>query len=180
MVTPILKAFTDSISKLKLQPPSIPYLSNVTGTWITNEATSPGYWARHLRQTVRFAEGIKELMSDSDRVLLEVGPGHTLSTLARLQTTSHSQSIIQSIRHPYDHQPDEAFLLTSLGRMWGAGVEVDWQKYASQERRRRVALPTYPFQRQRYWIDASAADDRRRAACRQGKLKEVSDLVIGG
>src|SRR5215213_5452840 len=102
LVTPILQEFTASIAKLRLRAPAIPYISNVTGTWVTEEVTDPAYWARHLRQTVRFDEGIRELLAEPERVLLEVGPGHTLSTLARLQNgNANSRPILSSLRHPY-------------------------------------------------------------------------------
>jgi amino acid adenylation domain-containing protein len=153
LVESILETFTTFIKTLSLRTPQIPYISNVTGTWITAaEATDPGYWARHLRQTVRFAEGLRTLLADPSRVLLEVGPGQTLTTLARLQATP-DRIILASMRHPNDQQPDDAFALGTLGQLWLAGVQVDWPKFYSHERRRRLPLPTYPFERQRYWID---------------------------
>jgi acyl transferase domain-containing protein len=154
MLDPILGRFTEQVRQLTLRPPKIPYISNVTGTWITaEEATDPGYWARHLRQTVRFAEGIQVLREGHD-VLLEVGPGRTLSTLARQQNAiGDSQLIVTSLRHARDHQSDLALLLTALGKLWLAGVPVDWSAFYADERRLRLPLPTYPFEHKRYWIE---------------------------
>ena len=81
MMDPIIGPFTEHVKKIVLKRPKIPFVSNVTGTWITpQEATDANYWARHLRQTVRFAEGLQMLLQDLERILLELGPGRTLST----------------------------------------------------------------------------------------------------
>jgi acyl transferase domain-containing protein/SAM-dependent methyltransferase len=152
MMDPILAEFTALVRTIKLNPPRRSYISNLTGTWMTPEdATDPEYWARHLRQAVRFAAGIAELASDSSRVLLEVGPGTTLSTFARLQ--HNAQSVVASLRHPSDRRTDWEILLTAVGRLWLAGVRIDWPGVWGEEQRRRIPLPTYPFERQRYWID---------------------------
>lgn len=156
LVTPIMGAFGDFLRTLKMHEPRIPYISNVTGTWITGEqAVSPEYWLRHLRQPVLFGPGIKELLSDRNRILLEVGPGHTLSTLAtKPGGNQDTVSILPSMRHPYDPQSDVAFLLATVGKLWLAGAPLNWHKFYARERRTRVALPSYPFERQRYWIES--------------------------
>ncbi|OUL18005.1 type I polyketide synthase [Nostoc sp. 106C] len=154
MMEPILEPFVEQVKKVKLNIPQIPYISNVTGTWITvAEATDPNYWAQHLRQTVRFADGVEKLMQDSHRILLEVGPGRTLTTLAKQHPNHHVAVILSSLRHPQEQQSDVAFLLTALGRLWLAGVEIDWSEFYTGEQRYRVPLPTYPFERQRYWVE---------------------------
>ena len=154
MMDPIVGQFAIEVKRVNLKPPSIPYVSNVTGTWITvKEATDPNYWATHLRQTVRFSEGIRSLQQPQ-LLLLEVGPGQTLSTLAKLnldQSTEHI--VLSSVRHPQDHSSDVEFLLTTLGQLWLAGIQVDWSAFYAQQRRHRLPLPTYPFERQRYWIE---------------------------
>ncbi|HVR98965.1 MAG TPA: SDR family NAD(P)-dependent oxidoreductase, partial [Thermoanaerobaculia bacterium] len=152
MMDPILDAFTAEVARVHRATPRLPWVSNLTGTWITPEdATDPGYWSRHLRGAVRFADGVRTLLADSDRVLLEVGPGHTLATLAR--QAGPGRTIVSSLRHPRDPQPDSALILRALGRLWLSGVVVDWTGFWSGERRRRVPLPTYPFERQRYWLE---------------------------
>jgi amino acid adenylation domain-containing protein len=155
MVTPILPEFTDFVRKLRLRAPTIPYISSVTGTWIKAEqATNPNFWAQHLRQTVLFSDGIGELLREPGRILLEVGPGRTLSSLAGLQVKPGDEHrIFCSLRHPYDDQSDAKFLRNALGRLWLAGVRVDWPAVYEGETRHRIALPTYPFERRRYWVE---------------------------
>lgn len=155
MMEPILAPFIQEFSGLELAAPKIPYVSNVTGTWITAaEATDPAYWARHLRQAVRFSDGLAELLKQPERCLLEVGPGKTLATFARQHPARpKAQPALSSLRHPKDRQHDLAFALRALGEMWAAGVPVDFGKLFRREQRRRVSLPGYPFERQRYWVE---------------------------
>jgi len=159
MMESILATFTNRVQQAAPKPPQIPFISNVTGTWIApKQATNPHYWATHLRQTVRFAEGLQVLFQDSTSVFLEVGPGRTLSKLARSHPKKlSSQPVFHSIRHPQEHQPDLAVLLQTLGQLWLAGVSIRWTRFYQQERRQRVPLPTYPFERKRYWIDPPAS-----------------------
>ncbi|MDT5062901.1 MAG: hypothetical protein QOH63_3360 [Acidobacteriota bacterium] len=154
MMQPMLDSFVEQFNFVRLQAPQMPYVSNLTGTWITAaEATDPDYWARHLRQTVRFAEGLEQLLS-GEGILLEVGPGQTLCGLAKQQNgKSARQILLSSLRHPHDRQDDERFLLNTLGRLWLSGVEVDWPGFHKDARPLRTPLPTYPFERHRYWVE---------------------------
>ncbi|QMS92041.1 SDR family oxidoreductase [Nostoc edaphicum CCNP1411] len=155
MMEPIVEPFIQSLQKVKLNSPQIPFISNVTGTWITTaEATDPNYWARHLREPVRFSEGIAELTKAHERVLLEVGPGRTLTTFAK-QHWIEELTALTSLPHPQEQQSDAAFFLNTLGRLWLVGVQVDWSGFYAHQRRHRIPLPTYPFERQRYWIEAN-------------------------
>jgi acyl transferase domain-containing protein len=152
MTEPILKTFTSIVESVRLHPPQIPYISNVTGKWVTAEqATDPQYWTRHLRQTVRFSEGVSELLSEPSRVLLEVGPGRSLSGFVKLHAAA---TTISSMR---DRKSEVESLLDAAGRLWLAGVNIDWSTFYADEQRRRVHLPTYPFERQRYWVDRRVA-----------------------
>ena len=155
MVDPILAPFTTYVSRVPLNPPQIPFLSSVSGTWITAaEATDARYWAHHCRHTVAFSAGIQTLLKDTDGVLLEVGPGNTLSTFARQHLTEGERRVVvSSLRHPHDDHSDVAFLLRTLGQLWLAGLQVDWPALYGHEQRRRLPLPTYPFERTRYWIE---------------------------
>jgi amino acid adenylation domain-containing protein/non-ribosomal peptide synthase protein (TIGR01720 family) len=156
MMEPALAPFTELVKQVPLSPPAIPFISNLTGRPITaGEATDPGYWARHMRQTVRFADGMRTLLAeDPSRVLLEVGPGHALSAMVTQHPqASREQIILSSLRHPQIQCSDDAFLLQALGRLWLAGVSIDWPGFYARERRQRLPLPTYPFERQRCWID---------------------------
>ncbi len=158
MMEPVRDTFASRVGEAALHPPEIPYLSNVTGTWITAaEATDPGYWVRHLCQTVRFADGLAELSREPERVLLEVGPGQGLTAMA-LQAPGGLVAI-PTLRSSWDPQPDSSFLLTALAKLWLAGLRVDWNGFYAHERRRRVPLPTYPFERQRYFIDPPSRQD---------------------
>ncbi|HEX6289605.1 MAG TPA: amino acid adenylation domain-containing protein [Herpetosiphonaceae bacterium] len=157
MMEPIVGPFRELFERIRLQPPTIPYLSNVTGTWITAaEATDPDYWAAHLCQTVRFADGLAALRDLPGPILLEVGPGQTLSSLVHLQAPDADRTewlALPSLRAVYERGSDLAFALGTLGQLWLAGLEIDWTAFSEHEQRRRIALPTYPFERQRYWID---------------------------
>ncbi|HKH46546.1 MAG TPA: condensation domain-containing protein [Thermoanaerobaculia bacterium] len=143
--------------------PAIPYLSNVTGTWITPEDLSdPGYWARHMRGTVRFAEGLSELLREPGRAYVEVGPGGTLGTLVRQHPGSVSNGeadlvTVPTLRRTGGSGSDLDDLVAAVGRLWAAGVEIDWERFHGGARRLRTALPTYPFERKRFWIDPPAA-----------------------
>lgn len=158
MMEPVTSSFTELVKTLSLKPPQIPYLSNVTGTWITeSQATDPSYWTEHMCQPVRFAMGVNELWKQQNPILLEVGPGQTLSSLA-LQCLEGEQIadkvVLPSLRDAYNQQSDLAFLLNTLGQLWLSGVEIDWSGLYVQECRYRVPLPTYPFERQRYWVNS--------------------------
>ena len=154
MMEPVLEPFAALLRSVRLGIPSIPYVSNVSAQWITpQEAQAPEYWAGHVRQTVRFAEGVARLMTDPKQVLLEVGPGQTLCTLARQHPDKQAeQPVLASM--PLTGDQEFRGLTETLGRLWMIGVTIDWQGYYGDESRRRVVLPTYPFERKRYWPDA--------------------------
>jgi acyl transferase domain-containing protein len=153
MVDPILDEFTAVVKSVKLRAPCIPYVSNVTGRWITaKEATAPDYWAKHLRRPVRFSDALNLLFAKPNAVFVEVGPGQTLAGFARRhpgKATTHR--ILSSVPHREEAKSDFAVFLDSVGRLWVAGVPIGWAKLYAGEKRRRVSLPGYPFERQRYW-----------------------------
>ena len=152
MMDPVLQPLTQLLEKVRFQKPSIPYVSNVTGQWITDrEVADPEYWARHVRQTVRFADGVSELLKDPEAILLEVGPGRTLCSLVSQRVAKGSnQMVVPSLSTPEGEVPS---ILTAVGKLWLTGKQVDWSAFYSDERRVRVALPTYPFERKRFWIE---------------------------
>ena len=159
MMEPILEPFREEVRAADPQPPSLPFVSNVSGTWISEaEATDPDYWARQLRHTVRFSDGMRTLFKDPGFVFLEVGPGRTLATLARQHPEKGPhRAIVQSLPHPKDLLSDQALILSALGRLWMAGAEIDWPGFHEGESRRRVPLPTYPFERTRHWLKTSVS-----------------------
>ncbi len=163
LLDPILEEFGAYLRRIKLNKPSLPVISNRTGSWLTDEqAQSPQYWVEHLRGTVWFADGVGTLLKTPGRVFLEVGPGKLLGSLVRQhRDTAKDQNIIASLRHPKETITDEAFFITALGRLWASGVEVPLDRLWQGETRHRVSLPTYAFQHEQYWIapgkpDASA------------------------
>ncbi len=154
---PVAGRVAELVSGMRLRAPRIPFLSNVTGDWIKpEEATDPEYWARHLCRTVRFSESVRVLLGETEQVLLEVGPGQGLTSFVRLheECDADRSALVQpTLRSAFERRPDQALLLHTLGRLWLRGLEIDWQAFYGNERRRRVPLPTYPFERKRFWIE---------------------------
>jgi acyl transferase domain-containing protein len=140
------------IANVSLRAPRIPYVSSLTGTWITpEEATTVSYWCAQFYQTAPFVNGLQTLLQDSSQILMEVGPGRTLCSLIDQQGQSYLT--IASFPKNQDGQMEEASLLTALGRLWLAGISVDWPNFSAGEQRWHVALPTYPFEKQKHWIE---------------------------
>ena len=180
LLAPAVAPLVEAIARVPRRPPSIPFLSNVTGTWIRpEEATDAEYWGRQMCQPVRFAAGLRALSARYPGALLEVGPGETAGRLARralgaargpgARERSWGWPIVSTLPAPVDEPADpgeareEQHLLASVGRLWLAGVPLDPYALSAHERRRRVPLPTYPFERRRFWLPRPAAD-RPRAA----------------
>ena len=160
MMDPVMAPFAQVVQKKNLQLPTVPFITNVTGTWVTPaEVTDPHHWARHVRFKVRFADGLAELLKEPHRILLEVGPGQTLSTLARQSPARPSaQRVLASLPATGGKASETFSMLTALGNLWMAGVSVHWEGFYAQERRQRIPLPTYPFERERWWIDPPMAE----------------------
>ena len=154
LLEPILADFGAFLRGIELRKPQIPFLSNHTGTWITDaQATDPEYWVAHLRHTVRFADGVDALMRDQKHVFLEVGPGRALSSLVRQHPAwSAERSAIASLRHPDEQVADAAHFLGARARLWAAGCDVPLADLVPTDFQ-RLPLPTYSFRRQRYWVD---------------------------
>ncbi len=163
-VEPILETFEAAVRRVEPKPPSIPFVSNVTGAWITDrDAADPAYWASHMRRTVRWSTGLRQVL-DADRarpgarLLLEVGPGRTLTASARRHDPAAAEDLhlLRSLPQARESASAWSVLLTSLGRFWLAGWPVDWQRFSAHDRRRRIELPTYPFERRRFGKEAGA------------------------
>ena len=156
MMEPIVDDFKREVAKLKLHVPEIPILSTVTTKWLTDEqAVDPGYWASHLRQTVRFYDAIKQFWESPEHILIEAGPGRTLTALASQNPKRKSaQPVLASLPHPSDTISAHVNLLITFGSLWSHGYAVDWRKVTTlPEQRQHVTLPPYPFQRKRFWIE---------------------------
>lgn len=155
MMDSIIEPFKEIVKDLETAEPNIPFVSTVTGTWITPEqATDPVYWANQLRKTVLFSNAVKTLWEESDRVLLEVGPGTALTTLAMQQSTDIEKHIaIPSLGNTSSDHSEWTAILSAIGQLWLYAIQVDWNTFYTREKRHRVPLPTYPFERKRFWIE---------------------------
>ncbi|WP_050570231.1 type I polyketide synthase [Dickeya dadantii] len=156
MMEPILAPFTELLRNIRLSPPTRPFLSNVTGSWITQEqACSPAYWALHLRQPVRFAAMIGLLEDEGFTHFVEVGPGQVLTSLSRqILSTATVMPLLSSVRA---QQSNVSYLMETIGRLWSVGFHVDWRSVYHHEVRCKVALPLYAFDRQRYSLSKAVA-----------------------
>jgi len=157
MMEPMLDRFEKLVGEIPVSAPTVPYIATLTGLWADGPVTDPGYWSAQIRSTVRFADGLRTLLGPdgpvtADPVLLEVGPGRALISAAMSNNAAPGSRLLASLPAADDGTPDTALISTSLGRLWEHGVEVDWPGFHKTERRRRVSLPTYPFERQSYWI----------------------------
>ena len=177
MLDPLAGSTAANLRKIPASAMKIPFVSNLTGTWITeDEAKSPEYWEKHLRHAVRFADGFSLLIKKGHAVLVEVGPGETLLALARSATKGMKGfRHIPTTRRATVHTPDDEHWMQALGQLWIAGVSVDWQATYGEIRPQRVSLPTYPFERQRYWIDHSPKTQQPDPAQAAGPLRKQPD-----
>ena len=153
----VLPEFKAYLSRLTLSEPRIPLLSNVTGTWMTaREATDPATWAGQIRSTVQFSAELDVLLDNELRVLVEVGPGGTLTASAtRHPRWSSNHRAVRLMRHHAQNRSDREAFLLALGQLWAADVHVDWTPLSGGRRSRRVTLPGYPFERQKHWVEHS-------------------------
>ena len=165
MLDPIQEAFEAEVAKVALNKPTIPYVSSVSGTWITNsQAMDPAYWANHATQTVRFSDALRTLWQQKHAIVIEVGPGRTLGVLAM----QHPDRIhageplaVSSVRHQYEHESDAVLMVQGIGKLWSQGVGINWERFHRGGQRRRIALPTYPLERQDYWFQPEPRTSRR-------------------
>ena len=164
LMEPVVAPLLAELRTMTLRAPAIPFLSNGTGRWITAaEATSPEYWAQQCRRTVYFGDGLRELAKEPNRLFVEVGPGRILAGLLRPNLDAGDARVAwASLPDARERKPEGATLLGTVGRLWTAGVALDWRVLGGGGRRKTL-LPTYPFERQRFWIDTvplkRAADD---------------------
>lgn len=182
-VEPILNEFKAFLESVDFKNPTIPFVSNVTGKWITDEeATSVEYWLKHIRHTVRFSDGLSTLFQKENRILLEVGPGQTLSSFARQHPQKNkNQLILASIRHPKESQNDVAFLYKTIGKLWVSGIDLDWNKFYENKKVQRVPLPTYPFEKKRFWIEPNRVSKdeilEKEEAIPSNKIEESPNFI---
>jgi len=151
----ILDEFEQILGGVKLRAPQTPLLSNTTGTWMTDEeATDPARWANQIRATVRFSDQLDTVLADPQRVLVEVGPGGSLTaSAARQPRWSDQHRAVRLMRHQLQNRDDRDVFLLALGQLWAAGIDPDWTRLRGADTPRRVTLPGYPFARQKHWVD---------------------------
>jgi acyl transferase domain-containing protein len=172
----VMEEFEAELRRVKLQTPQMRYISNVSGTWVQQEeAVSPQYWTRQMRETVRYWEGLTEVTSQDGEaeqwVMLEVGPGHTLTRLAMRQ--GHDRARLVTSVEKEKTQPEQGQLITALGRLWLAGTEIEWPQFYAREKRRRIRLPTYPFEREYYWVSPG-----HHAAVQSEVMKDSESIAV--
>ncbi|MGH3415548.1 MAG: type I polyketide synthase, partial [Actinocrinis sp.] len=178
MLVQVAAPLTDWIAaNISLDPPKLPYLSNVTGRQADPALVrDPAYWARHMCETVQFAAAADALLADPELALVEIGPGPSLGALIRAAGCPPQRwpLITTTLPAGTDQRPADETLADCLARLWLLGAEIDWAAYHGRREGSphvyagaapgRIPLPTYPFQRQKYWIEPSAPSVRGAAA----------------
>ncbi|MCO1579143.1 acyltransferase domain-containing protein [Crossiella sp. SN42] len=174
---PILEELREVAATISFKAPEIPYVSNVTGTWVTPEqATDPGYYCAHVRHTVQFKAGVETIMERGDAVFVEVGPGKSLSSFVRAITRGTGTTTVNMLRHRLEKISDGEHLATAVKKLWEAGVALDWSAFHRDRAPRKVRLPLYPFDRTEYPVDIAefqqflaGAEDGPRAVPERGR-----------
>jgi amino acid adenylation domain-containing protein len=168
MMDPVVDEFVEAMSRVSFSKGKIPIVSTCTGEWLTETvASSPGYWGRHLRMPVLFSDAVAQLLKEPGKVCLEAGPRDVLTTLTRQHVEMGQRDrMIASLSGSIDNDAEWTALLSAVGQLWSHGVSLDWTAFFGNERRGRIPLPTYPFERISYWLDpvSSTASQQHFAA----------------
>ncbi|WP_052825919.1 type I polyketide synthase [Neotamlana nanhaiensis] len=158
MMNPMLKDFEDALKNINFSIPRLPIISTVTGTWLKDaEATSVTYWVNHVKNTVRFADALDTIVNfdDSAPVLLEIGPGKALTSLAYQQASGKALAAFHSFSFNKDNEAHAEYnsILNALGELWSRGFNIDWNAFYKQQKRKRINLPSYAFDRKPCWVE---------------------------
>lgn len=186
MMEPILEDFRKTVLKTSPKAPVLPYLSNLSGTWITaEEATDAMHWVKHLRNTVRFSDTLETLFNQTDSLLLEVGPGNTLITLAKQHSACPTDiGLFQSLPRPNEKSQTGEYphFTDTLGKLWTHGVQLNRSAFYHNRKGRRIPLPTYPFERKLYSIkkEDSADKEQKTPVVVSQPKHDTSALLISG
>lgn len=181
LMEPMLEAFERVAKEVSYSSPQISFISNVTGELATTEITNPEYWCRHVRQPVRFAQGIETLYQQNYDVFVEIGPKPTLLGMSRYCLSGVETRNCASLPSLSPRREDWQQLLESLGALYVRGVEVDWSAFDQNYPRRRLQLPTYPFQRQRYWVEFSENGHKTAVSLAQENVQTpLVNLLLNG
>lgn len=173
----ILNPFGDYLRSIKLNKPNIKFISNYTGTWISDaDAMDPEYWVKHLRNTVRYSDGVNTILNEGESIFLEVGPGNILGSLTRQNPEAPAQRVFSSLRHPKDETPDAAFFNTVFARLWAVGFDLDKEQLWPGQTRHRIPLPTYAFNHNAYFIERTAqSQETGQAFAALEKIEDVNE-----
>jgi acyl transferase domain-containing protein len=179
LVEPMLEAFERIAREVAFAPPRVPVISNLTGTTATgDEIMDPSYWRRHIREAVRFGDGIQTAWNQSHRIFLEVGPSPTLLGMGRRAVPDEAALWLPSLRRG---RGDWDQMLESLAALYAAGADLDWAGFERDYARQKVALPTYPFERQRHWVSVGAPGlQERLSAQKTSAFDEVVEALSAG
>ncbi|WP_332815912.1 type I polyketide synthase [Ramlibacter sp.] len=173
----ILDRFREGVARIRLSAPAIPFASNLSGGWADAALLSGAdYWVRHLRQPVRFADGLAAVLAMDDAVLLEVGPGQGLCALARQNLQGRPRAVLPSTGKAHEAGDDRPRMLTSLGALWARGIAPDWATVRGGGTPRRISLPTYAFDHQRHWIEPGEAPAAPSSIAREAPSQRVRRL----
>ncbi|WP_330464859.1 SDR family NAD(P)-dependent oxidoreductase [Streptomyces longwoodensis] len=153
LMEPMLDEFRAVAEGLTYSEPRIAVVSNVTGSLVSSELTDPGYWVAHVREAVRFADGVRALADEGVTRFVEVGPDAVLTALAQ-QTVDAEDAVFAPVLKA--RVPEAEAFAAFLGRAHVAGLPVDWDTFYAGTGAQRVELPTYAFQRERYWLSPNA------------------------
>jgi len=158
MMDPARERSGRATEETRLQPPRLPLVDAITGAWLAGtDASDPDYWTTPRPSAIRFSEGLRTLAGATDSVLLEVGPGRSLTALASHADGARSGIVAVPSMAAGTDGSDAKAVIAAAGALWMAGVTIDWSGFSRHERRNRIVAPTYPFERQPYWIEDVAA-----------------------
>ncbi len=175
MMEEAMAEFEGAVAKVEKRAPQVNMISGVSGEWLgAEEAQSARYWGRQMRERVRFAAGVREVLSESGRVVVEVGPGNALSGLVRQQAQGNGAApLVLSLLGGKRVEDEYEQVLRGVAQLWLEGVGVKWEELWRGERRQRVKLPTYPFERVRCWVDAKK--DSRALPLNTGRQPDIAN-----
>ncbi|GMQ62974.1 type I polyketide synthase [Vallitalea maricola] len=153
MMEPMMEEYAEIIKDITFKKPQIPYISSVTGKWITDdEVMNIEYWVNQIRATVRFSYGVQELLKEENTVILEVGPGNSLTTIVKQHLcTDSNQQVIASVDALNGKRSSIEALMKAVAQLWTAGITILWEAFYKDKTYYRLPLPTYPFERKSYW-----------------------------
>ncbi len=179
MMEPMMEEYENLLKQIQINNPSIPYISNVTGKPMKYEDVSKTtYWIKHLRETVRFSDGLDELLKDEYSIFVEVGPGNVLSSFVKNhQDKKNGNSTINMVRHPNENISDTSHLMNQVGNFWLLGIPIDWKKWWGEEKRNRVPLPTYPFEKIRCWSEKEKMEIGSKISLDRIQIKKKSNIA---